>query len=611
MVPTTGLPSGVTAEDVEQQLHRILESAAFQRSERLRRFLRYSIKEGLGGKAHRVTEYAIALDVFDKPENFDSRNDPVVRVEAGRLRSKIREYYATAGSNDELFVGIRDRGYLPLIRKRVPERSVWEAEGPEQHSAPCVAVLTFQDLSTDGSQAPFCEGLTHGILHGLIKERSLTVLSGALSKRLRAGSEDLRKKAAEFTVDYIVEGCVQRCGDRIRVIAELSDTKTGRSRWSQSMDHPVDDILSLQQVAAREVLKGLRGALLHEGRVEIAQEERNIALSKGYAHFVRGKKAWESGAVKDLKASLENFERAGRLDPDFAAAWAGLANARIALALTRTTPPGSLMRQAKTAAFRALAADRNLADAHAAMGIVEALCEFDWDAAEAAFASARAIDAELPLIDQWHALAVLLPSGKIAEASKRIAHAQKAEPTSVLLHYYRGVLEHLQAKYEEAAQILEVVIELEPEYESAYLTLGDAYFFLGSEREAMEQYARAREIAADSPSCWRSAEAFVHAMSGRRAEARRLLRQLLRVSDSGYSWPYEVAIVYAALGEEETALEWLERAREDGVPTLAWLLYEPKLAGLRKHPEFAELLGRLGMQSRSDAGAAISDRIGA
>jgi len=263
--------------------------------------------------------------------------------------------------------------------------------------------------------------------------------------------------------------------------------------------------------------------------------------------------------------------------------------------LTRTTPPGSLMREAKTAAYRALVIDKNSAEAHAAIGMVEALCEFDWEAAEAAFESARALDANLPLIDQWHALAVLLPRGKIAEASKRIAHAQRAEPTSMLLHYYRGVLQYLQGNYEDAAAILEVAVELEPKYESAHLALGDAYLFLGREKEAMQRYARVRELAVDSPSCWKSAEAFAHATNGRRSEAKRLLKKLIRPAGTGYSWPYEVAIAYAALGEEDMAFEWLERAREDGVPTLAWLQYEPKFAGLRKNPKFAEFLRRLGL----------------
>ena len=601
MVQPTGLPSGVTAQDVERQLNRILESAVFQRSERLRRFLRYATEEGLAGGANRVTEYAIALQVFDKPEDFDSRNDPVVRVEAGRLRAKIREYYATTGTNDGLFVGIRDRGYMPIIRKRVPEKTAREKEEPVKNSKPCVAVLTFEDLSMEGSPERLCEALTHGIVHGLTKERDVKVLSRALSTRLRAGSEDFRERVTEFAVDYIVEGSVQRHENQARILVELSDTKTGQSQWSRSMDHPLNDVLLLQEVVAREILKGLRKFLRLEGLAEPSrQEEHNVALSKGYAHFVRGKKAWESGAVKDLKDSLENFERAGRLDPDFAAAWAGLANARIALALTRTTPPGSLMREAKTAALRALVVDRNSAEAHAAMGVAEAWCEFDWDAAEAAFDTARALDSDLALIDQWHALTILLPHGKIAEARRLIEQAQRAEPTSILLHYYRGVLEYLQGNYADSARILETVVELEPGYESAHLTLGDAYLFSDREREAMEQYARVREIAGDSPSCWRSAEAFAHATNGRRSEAKRLLKRLLRASDGGYSWPYEVAIVYAALGEEQAALEWLERAREDGVLTLAWLLYEPKLRGLRKHPDFTKLLSRLGLRDRYD-----------
>jgi tetratricopeptide (TPR) repeat protein len=258
------------------------------------------------------------------------------------------------------------------------------------------------------------------------------------------------------------------------------------------------------------------------------------------------------------------------------------------------------MREAKAAADRAIAADNTLAEAHAAKGMVEALCYFDWTAAEASFECARALDPKLPLIDYWHSLAILLPHGKIGEASQRIGHAQKAEPASILLQYYRGVLQYLQGNYADAATILEVAVELAPEYESAHLILGDAYLFLRREQEAMRQYARVREIAVDSPSCWKAAEAYASAVRGRTSEAKRLLKRLVRPSGTGYSWPYEVAVVYAALGEADTAFEWLDRAREDGVPTLAWLRYDPKFSRLREHPKFAGFLARLGLGADSE-----------
>ena len=132
MSPSIGLPSGVAADDVFKQLDRILDSELFQRSERLRRFLLYSVHEGLNGGAGNIKEYTLGREVFDKPENFDTRNDPVVRVEAGRLRAKIREYYATTGANDGLFVGIRDHGYLPLIRDRAPDT---RKNGPREDPA--------------------------------------------------------------------------------------------------------------------------------------------------------------------------------------------------------------------------------------------------------------------------------------------------------------------------------------------------------------------------------------------------------------------------------------------------------------------------------------------
>ena len=467
-------------------------------------------------------------------------------------------------------------------------------------------MLPFRDLSLQGNQHPFCAALTQGILHGLIQEPGLTVMGMTLSRRLDEDSHDFLAAAKDLAVEYIVEGSVLRQGDQVRISVELAETRTGRSLWAHSLDRDVDNVLLLQEEVARGVVEGLRRVLLCGDDLDPCEEKKDgVAVSKGYAHFIRGKKAWSSGAVKDLKTSIACFELAGQVDPDYAPAWAGLANALLALALTRTTPPGSLMREAKAAAYRAIAADNTLAEAHAAIGMVEALSEFDWNAAESSFECARALDSKLPLIDHWHALAILVPNGKIDEASKRIGHAQKAEPTSILLHYYRGVLQYLQGNYRDAAIILEVAVELEPEYESAHLMLGDAYLFLGKEEEAMRQYDRVMEIAESSPSCGKSAKAYAYAMSGRLTEAKRLLNRMVRAAGTGYSWPYEVASVYAALGDAETAFEWLQRAREDGVPTLAWLQYDPKFAELRKHAGFAELLVELGLNADSAANAVI------
>ena len=600
MAQNGSLPPGLTPDQVRKQLDRVLGSEMFRRSDRLSRFLKYVISAGVAGDDSKVKEYTIGREVFDKAKNFDPRADPIVRVEAGRLRAKLREYYATVGKADTLFVGIRDRGYTPLIRFVEPASRDDGRPSAADGSKRFIAVLTIRDLSPRRTHDPFCEGLTHEIQTRLIQDPplpGLNVIGRPLARLLHADSEDFLTTAKQLGVEQVLEGSVQRIDGKVRLNAELTNVQTGQSLWAQSIDRALDDVFLLQREFADETMAGLRrirrpadSAQRHE------KDGKGSTWSDGYAHHVRGKTAWSSGAIKNLPVSIESFERATEANPQFADAWAGLANSRAALALSRRTAPGQLMRQAKAAAERAIELQSDLAEAHAAKGLVEALCEFNWKRAEASFQRARAADPRLPLTDQWHALGLLLPQGHLEEAHKRIGQAQHAEPTSILLHYYRGVVEYFRGRFEAASKIFEVVVELEPEYEAVHLTLGDCCCQLGMDERALECYQRVIDLEEENAQCGSAAISYLQAIRGRERGATAIVDGLVPPTGHGHSWPYEVATVYAALGQAEAAFEWLERAREDGVPQVAWIQFDPKFAMLRGDPRFGRFLRTMGLR---------------
>lgn len=601
------LPRGVGAEEVKSQLGRILKSEGFRRSERMSRFLKHVVEEGMRGNLDTLKEYSIALSVFDKPEDFEPRADPIVRVEAGRLRAKIREYYATDGADDSLFIGIRKRGYRPLIHLNKAEpapASNNESIPEEAEDRPSIAVLGFCDLSARQTQDQFCEALAHSIANALARERSLRVSSRTGSMQAQSQASNIQEIATRLGVDYLVEGSVQRLGDKVRLTAELTRAKDAVNLWATSIDRELDDIFQLQDSVKTEIVEGLRKVLLCGDDVQSCEEPQpGVTVSPGYPDFVTGMKHWSSGAVGELRQSSEHFERACRKDPEHAEAWAGLASARVALALSRSSAPGALMAKAKTAARKALELNENLAEAHAAIGVVHGLCEFHWEEAEPTFECARALSPELPIINLWYALGLLLPYGNLAEATAQIEQAHRADPTSALLHYYRGLALYFGEAFEDAKLVVEVAVGLEPDYGAAHLLLGDINVELQRYDEAIGCYEKVTRFA-DQPTCGRAALGYCYTRMGRLPEARKSLKTVLRATGQDYAWPYDIAVLYGGLGDTTHALEWLDRSCEDSVPWLPWLRHDPKLRWLQQDARFEKLLSRMNLAFGAQAPAA-------
>jgi len=263
------LPEGLTALEVQAQLEKILASETFQRAERLSRFLRYAVEQSLAGQQTALKEYSIGLQVFDKPESFDTRVDPIVRVEAGRLRAKIRDYYDTDGSSDPVWLGLQKRGYRPVFRWRKsgdspaagPERAAPPAEPPPRQPASdarTIAVLPFEDLSPEKTQEYFCDGITQEIVNAIAKIKGLSVAARTSAAQFKGKPEDVREIARQLQVGRVLEGSVQKIGQRVRISAHLVDATTGFDCWAETYDRPLDDVLAIQDEVSQAIAEALR-----------------------------------------------------------------------------------------------------------------------------------------------------------------------------------------------------------------------------------------------------------------------------------------------------------------------------------------------------------------
>lgn len=298
-----GNSCNIPAAEVQVQLERLLRSEGFSRTERPGRFLTFLVEHALRGEAAKVTEYALAVEVFNRKSSFDPASDPIVRVEAGRLRRRLHEYYETQGCHDPVRIEIPPRTYVPVFCRRVPEapvgkpagdvraRRMWQwttlavllavavlggwsfsrgsgetpvlakSGGRPGHYPPSIAVLPFVDLSPARDQEQFCDALTRSITGAVTRIARLQVVSHAWVLQYKGSRQDVRSIAAQLNAGLVLEGAVQRVGNRARITAELTNASTGYCVWSQTYDREVTDLLSVQQELAHAVLDAVRPEL--------------------------------------------------------------------------------------------------------------------------------------------------------------------------------------------------------------------------------------------------------------------------------------------------------------------------------------------------------------
>lgn len=253
---------------IRMQLRKMLSSDLFARSERMSRFLSFTVEQHLAGNAGNLKEYLIGVEVFDKPDTLDPRLDPIVRVEAGRLRAKLREYYETDGREDQILILFPARTYAPSFQRRTSAapsatpREMPRATAADSSYPPSVAVLPFADLSRDRDQEFFCDGLTDEVIVSLAQLRPLRVVSRTSSFQYKGKSEDVRHIGEQLNVRAILEGSVRCYDSRLRITVQLVDAADGYQLWSETFDCTADgDIFSIQREISAAVARRMGQSL--------------------------------------------------------------------------------------------------------------------------------------------------------------------------------------------------------------------------------------------------------------------------------------------------------------------------------------------------------------
>ena len=300
---------------IREQLVRILNSGPLHQSQRRQRFLEFLVNETLAGRGERLKAYNIALEVFDRSETFDATVDPLVRIEAARLREKLREYYGTDGQGDPIHIDIPKGTYTPQIEFRHKDgpRIARREAPPTQEgcsSVPAVAVLSFDDLSADQKLGYLGDGVAEDIITALSRFPDLVVVARCSSFAYKGKAIDMRQVGKELGVDYVVEGSVRKDGDKLRIVSQLIDTKNGEHVWAERFDRSGIDPWALQDEVTGMIVSALTG---EKGALKQAQYRqtwgKDATTLEEYDYYLRGHEEYMKYAQGDKKG----IERSGEI----------------------------------------------------------------------------------------------------------------------------------------------------------------------------------------------------------------------------------------------------------------------------------------------------------
>lgn len=572
------------------QRDRILGSRAFRQADRLKRFLSFIVSETIAGRSERLKEFVIGVEVFGKDQSFDPRNDPIVRVQARRLRALLTRYYQEEGQDDSLLIEIPKGGYTPtfkLARSSPPKRSLASIIV----SRNTVLVAPFADHSPEGDQKYFCDGVSQEIIHTLASVEAVRVVAWNLAGNLE-GEANPREVANRLNVAMIVNGSVRKAGKLIRITANLMDTVSGCYLWSMSVDRKLENIFTIQEEVARAIADKLQTELAggaHSRGVRHATE--NLAA---FNLYVQGRYHLNHRTEEGLRKAVEFFEKAIVEDSQYARAYSGLTDAYGLLGHYGVLSPAEVWTKTASNAAMAVLQDEHSAEAHTSLAHVKSTQDWDWLGAQQEFQRAIQLDPRYPTAHHWYAMSCLAPLAKLEEAREEMLLAQTLDPISSIIARDLAVVFYYEKDFDAALEQCDHAVELNPHFALAYWILGSVQEQRGDFDESAAAFQRAIQLAPQSPRM-RAALGRTLALSGKLQEALRIVQDLHALAGKRYVSPFELASLHFAVNQKDEGFEWLAKAFQDRCFELISLKVDPRLDSIKTDARFVALFGQLGL----------------
>jgi TolB-like protein/Flp pilus assembly protein TadD len=454
-----------------------------------------------------------------------------------------------------------------------------------------IAVLPFDNLSDDKSNAYFAEGIQDEILTRLAKVADLKVISRTSTQHFKSSPENLREIAKQLGVMNVLEGSVQRSNDQVRVNVQLINALTDAHLWADMYDRKLTDIFTVESDIAKTIADTLQARLTgSEQRALAAHPTEN---PEAYQLYLQGRFFWNKRTAPDLRKAIDYFSKAIAKDPNYALAYAGLAQSWLLLPAYGGGSPADCFPESEKAVKKALALDETSVDAHAALGDLKAVYYFDYPGSKAELERAIQLDPNSATAHHWLANQALENMGQTGRALSEMKRAMELDPLSLVINTNLGVAYYSAGEIDQAIQQLKRTVEMDGNFYFARWNLGVALELKGEPQEAIAEYKKAIEVGGGDPSLM-GYLGRLYGLTGRKEEAHKILEDLHRMRGEKYTPAYALACVYVGLGEKDEAVNWLERGYQehDGF-SLGAIRIDPLLASLRGYPRFETLAEKI------------------
>ncbi len=463
------------------------------------------------------------------------------------------------------------------------------SSGGHRRPLESMAVLPFANASGDPDAEYLSDGIAESIIHSLSRLPNLRVIARSTLTRYRGKEVDPVAVGTELKVGAVLTGRVFHRGESLIVKTELVDVRDGTQIWGENYNRTLSDVLALEEEIAREISDKLKLKLSGDEKRRLSKRETES--TEAYRLYLKGRFYWNKRTPESLRKGIEYFRLAIEEDPEYAKAYAGIADCYNNLGFYNYAAPADSFPKAKAAARRALEIDEDLAVARTALGYALVYYDWDWAGAEREFRRAIELDSGYPTAHQFYAdLLIAIP--KRDEAIEEMRLALELDPLSLIISAALGYCLHMARRYEEALGQLRRTLDMDPGFLPANLFLGYVYLQTGKHAKAIEQFQEVMHRAEGNPLA-HAELGCAYAVSGRRAEAEAIVAAL-RETQERFVSPYCFALLHTALGDPEAAFEALEKAFALRAHEIAFLPWEPQLDPLRTDPRFADLLRRTG-----------------
>ncbi|HEX8494584.1 MAG TPA: winged helix-turn-helix domain-containing protein [Pyrinomonadaceae bacterium] len=449
-----------------------------------------------------------------------------------------------------------------------------------------IAILPFKALGMNAGEDYLGLGMADALITKLSNLQQISVRpTSAVTKFSGESQTDPVAAGRELNVDLVLEGSIQRAGDRVRVTVQLVNVRESRPLWAHTFDERLTDIFTLQDSISAQVAQALTLRLTGEEQRLLAK--RYTENVEAYKSYLRGRYFWNKRNEESLNKSITYFDEAIARDPRYALAYAGLADAHSVIGFYQfgKLPPAESFQKAKRAALKALELDESLAEAHASLALSINDVDQDEAAAEREFKRAIELNPNYATAHHWYS-DFLAATGRPAEAMAEINRALRLDPLSLVINATLGERFYQARQYDEAIAHLRKTLEMDTNFGPAHYLLGLALEQKGFYEEAIAELSKARTLSGSNP--WMvSALGHTLALAGKRNEARRVLEELRELSKARHVTPYDFAVVYQGLGQHEQVMEWLQKLHKDKIGRT--LKDDPRMDALQQDPRFQKL----------------------